>query len=186
MSERCSLSRARTRAVEVASPARIMAGDFFDFWFVADDVLALTESGAVSIGVLLASDQRCVREYIEPGKNGLLADFFDVEGLAKQAVEVLHGDAVKALAHEFPMEFSHMEEECELVRGAGAVFATAGPRQALHALGVRLLGEQAGADVDLGRDGPGHHAIHTNLLRPQFGRKDLGQRLNGPLGGRVG
>ena len=45
---------------------------------------------AMSCGVvLLASDQRCVREYVEPGKNGLLVDFFDVEGLAKQAVEVL-------------------------------------------------------------------------------------------------
>lgn len=45
---------------------------------------------AMSCGaVLLASDQQCVREYIEPGKNGLLVDFFDVEALAKQAVEVL-------------------------------------------------------------------------------------------------
>lgn len=50
---------------------------------------------AMSCGaVLLASDQRCVREYIEPGKNGLLAEFFDVEGLAKQAVEVLRDPAV--------------------------------------------------------------------------------------------
>ena len=49
---------------------------------------------AMSCGaVLLASDQTCVREYIEPGKNGLLAEFFDVEGLAKQAVEVLRDPA---------------------------------------------------------------------------------------------
>lgn len=49
---------------------------------------------AMSCGVvLLASDQRCVREYIEPGKNGLLVEFFDVEGLAKQAVEVLRDPA---------------------------------------------------------------------------------------------
>ena len=49
---------------------------------------------AMSCGVvLLASDQRCVREYVEPGKNGLLVDFFDVEGLAKQAVEVLRDPA---------------------------------------------------------------------------------------------
>ncbi len=49
---------------------------------------------AMSCGaVLLASDQRCVREYIEPGTNGLLVDFFDVEGLAKQAVEVLRDPA---------------------------------------------------------------------------------------------
>jgi glycosyltransferase involved in cell wall biosynthesis len=77
--------------------------------FVAEDTLAeilsisdlhiyLTEPfiaswslvDAMSCGaVVLASDQRCVREYIEPGQNGLLVDFFDVEGLARQAVEVL-------------------------------------------------------------------------------------------------
>lgn len=39
--------------------------------------------------VLLASDQKCVREYVTHGQNGLLCDFFDVEGLARQAIEVL-------------------------------------------------------------------------------------------------
>ena len=39
--------------------------------------------------VVLASDQACVREYITPGENGLLCDFFDDEGLARQALEVL-------------------------------------------------------------------------------------------------
>ncbi|MBL8488935.1 MAG: glycosyltransferase [Rhodocyclaceae bacterium] len=39
--------------------------------------------------VVLASDQKCVREYVEHGRNGLLADFFDAEGIARQAVEVL-------------------------------------------------------------------------------------------------
>lgn len=55
-------------------------------------------------------------------ENDSVLRFTPGEEHAEQAVEVLHGDAVKALAHEFPMEFSHMEEECELVRGAGAVF----------------------------------------------------------------
>ena len=40
-------------------------------------------------GVVLASDQACTREYIRHGDNGLLCDFFDVEGMAAQAVEVL-------------------------------------------------------------------------------------------------
>ncbi|MBX6316184.1 MAG: glycosyltransferase, partial [Isosphaeraceae bacterium] len=40
--------------------------------------------------VVLASDQVCVREYIQHGKNGLLGDFFDIEGLARQAIEVLN------------------------------------------------------------------------------------------------
>jgi glycosyltransferase involved in cell wall biosynthesis len=43
--------------------------------------------------VVLASDQNCTREYITPGENGLLCDFFDVEGIARQAVEVLKDPA---------------------------------------------------------------------------------------------
>lgn len=39
--------------------------------------------------VVLASDQKCVREYIAHGENGLLCEFFDYEGMARQAVEVL-------------------------------------------------------------------------------------------------
>ena len=39
--------------------------------------------------VLLASDQKCVREYVTHGENGLLTDFFDYEKLAQMAVEVL-------------------------------------------------------------------------------------------------
>ena len=38
--------------------------------------------------VLLASDQKCVREYVTHGENGLLTDFFDYEKLAQMAVEV--------------------------------------------------------------------------------------------------
>lgn len=38
---------------------------------------------------VLASDTEPVRELITHGRNGLLADFFDVEGLAEQALEVL-------------------------------------------------------------------------------------------------
>lgn len=49
---------------------------------------------AMSCGaVVLASDQNCVREYIRPGENGLLKGFFDVEGLAAQAVDVLKDPA---------------------------------------------------------------------------------------------
>ena len=39
--------------------------------------------------VVLASDQACTREYITHERNGLLCDFFDVEGIAAQAVRVL-------------------------------------------------------------------------------------------------
>ena len=43
--------------------------------------------------VLLASDTPPVREVIQHKENGLLADFYDVEGLARQAVEVLREPA---------------------------------------------------------------------------------------------
>jgi len=49
---------------------------------------------AMSCGaVVLASDQICVREYISPGQNGLLVDFFDDRQLAAQAVEILRDPA---------------------------------------------------------------------------------------------
>jgi glycosyltransferase involved in cell wall biosynthesis len=40
--------------------------------------------------VVLASDQRCVREYIVPGENGLLVNFFDHQAFAEQTIEVLN------------------------------------------------------------------------------------------------
>ena len=43
--------------------------------------------------VVLASDVAPVREVIAHGENGLLGDFFDEEGLAAQALEVLHDPA---------------------------------------------------------------------------------------------
>ena len=53
-------------------------------------VLSWSVFNALACGcVLLASDTPPVREVIEHKENGLLADFYDVEGLARQAVEVL-------------------------------------------------------------------------------------------------
>jgi glycosyltransferase involved in cell wall biosynthesis len=54
---------------------------FFTSW----SVLEAMSSGCV----VLASDQACVRDYLTDGVNGLLCDFFDVDGLARRAVEVL-------------------------------------------------------------------------------------------------
>ena len=39
--------------------------------------------------VVVASDTPPVKEVIEHGKNGLLFNFFDVQGLAQQVVQVL-------------------------------------------------------------------------------------------------
>ena len=51
--------------------------------------------------VLLASDTAPVREVVRHQENGLLADFYDVEGLARQAVEVLRQpEKFRALGQE--------------------------------------------------------------------------------------
>jgi|GEM_PF-89844 len=77
---------------------RVSEGDLAQILSLGDLHIYLTEPfiaswslvDAMSCGaVVLASDQNCVREYIRPGENGLLKGFFDVEGLATQAVEVL-------------------------------------------------------------------------------------------------
>ena len=53
-------------------------------------VLSWSLLNAMSCGcTILASDTEPVREVIRPGENGLLRDFFDVEGLAEAAVRVL-------------------------------------------------------------------------------------------------
>jgi glycosyltransferase involved in cell wall biosynthesis len=53
-------------------------------------VLSWSLMDALACGTtVLASDTPPVREMIEHGKNGLLADFFDVEGLARAASQVL-------------------------------------------------------------------------------------------------
>jgi glycosyltransferase involved in cell wall biosynthesis len=53
-------------------------------------VLSWSLMDALACGTtVLASDTAPVREMVEHGKNGLLADFFDMEGLARTASEVL-------------------------------------------------------------------------------------------------
>lgn len=80
----------------------VSENDLAEILSVSDLHIYLTEPfiaswslvNAMSCGaVVLASDQRCVREYIRPGENGLLRDFFDVEGLASEAVRVLRDPA---------------------------------------------------------------------------------------------
>lgn len=43
--------------------------------------------------VVLGSDTPCVREYLQDDHNGLLCDFFDEDGMARRAVEVLRDPA---------------------------------------------------------------------------------------------
>lgn len=57
-------------------------------------VLSWSLLDAMACGcTILASDTAPVREVITDGENGLLADFFDVEGLASRALEVLRDPA---------------------------------------------------------------------------------------------
>jgi glycosyltransferase involved in cell wall biosynthesis len=53
-------------------------------------VLSWSMMNALACGTtVLASDTAPVREMIQPGQNGLLVDFFDVEGIAAAASQVL-------------------------------------------------------------------------------------------------
>jgi glycosyltransferase involved in cell wall biosynthesis len=57
-------------------------------------VLSWSLMNALACGcTVLASDTAPVREMIDEGENGLLVDFFDVEGFATKAVEVLKNPA---------------------------------------------------------------------------------------------
>jgi glycosyltransferase involved in cell wall biosynthesis len=93
-----------------------------DFLSAADAHIYLTEPfiaswsmvNAMSCGaVVVASDQTCVREYIEPGVDGLLENFFDFEAIAARVVEILKdppafraiGDAaIKTVAEKFSLD----------------------------------------------------------------------------------
>lgn len=80
-------------------------------------VLSWSVVEAMSAGcVVLASDTAPVREVIEDGRNGLLVDFFDTEGLAQRAAEVLArpGDfaALGAAARQTAVEGFDVEDGC--------------------------------------------------------------------------
>ncbi|MBI1309754.1 glycosyltransferase [bacterium] len=79
---------AEQRLAEILSASDVhiyLTEPFIASWSMVD---------AMSCGaVVVASDQECVREYIEPGRNGLLVDFFDIDGLARQVIEVLRDPA---------------------------------------------------------------------------------------------
>jgi glycosyltransferase involved in cell wall biosynthesis len=64
-------------------------------------VLSWSMMDALACGTtVLASDTAPVREMIEHGRNGLLVDFFDIEGLAATASKVL----------DAPQDYKHLGE----------------------------------------------------------------------------
>jgi len=69
---------------------QILASTDLHIYLTAPFVLSWSMMNAMSCGaVVLGSATSPVKEMIRDGQNGLLADFFDVEGIAAKAVEVL-------------------------------------------------------------------------------------------------
>ncbi|HEY8668366.1 MAG TPA: glycosyltransferase [Tepidisphaeraceae bacterium] len=76
--------------LEPGELARLLASTDLHIYLTAPFVLSWSMMDAMSCGaVVLGSDTPPVREMIANGENGLLVDFFDVEGMAERAVEVL-------------------------------------------------------------------------------------------------
>jgi glycosyltransferase involved in cell wall biosynthesis len=70
--------------------ARILGMSDLHIYLTAPLVLSWSLLDAMACGcVVLASDTAPVKEVIEDGRNGLLRDFFDVDGLVESAVGVL-------------------------------------------------------------------------------------------------
>jgi glycosyltransferase involved in cell wall biosynthesis len=79
-----------TGLVPVPTLVDILSLSDLHIYLTVPFVLSWSLMNALACGcTVLASDTAPVREMITHGVNGLLADFFDVEGLAKQAVGVL-------------------------------------------------------------------------------------------------
>ncbi len=69
---------------------RLLASTDLHIYLTSPFVLSWSMMDAMSCGaVVLGSDTPPVKEMIQDGKNGLLANFFDAEGIARRAVEVL-------------------------------------------------------------------------------------------------
>src|SRR5262249_43233589 len=85
------LSRfAFTGAVEPQELARLFSLSDLHIYLTVPFVLSWSLFDALACGcTVVASDTAPVREVIRPGQNGLLADFYDVDGLAGLALQVL-------------------------------------------------------------------------------------------------
>jgi hypothetical protein len=90
-SDRYDLSRfCFTGHVPEETLSRILSVSDVHIYLTAPFVPSWSLLDAMSCGcVVLASDQACTREYIDDGRNGLLCDFFDADGIACRTMEVL-------------------------------------------------------------------------------------------------
>jgi len=94
------LSRfAFTGLLPMGTLAQLFALSDLHIYLTVPFVLSWSLMDALACGTtVLASNTAPVREMIRPGENGLLVDFFDVEGLADQANKVL----------DAPLDFKHL------------------------------------------------------------------------------
>lgn len=70
--------------------ADILSGGDAHIYLTEPFVVSWSMVDAMACGaVLIAADQACVREFIQPGDNGLLVDFFDHEALAARTLSTL-------------------------------------------------------------------------------------------------
>jgi glycosyltransferase involved in cell wall biosynthesis len=98
-----------TGVVPVTSLVDILSLSDLHIYLTVPFVLSWSLMNALACGcTILASNTAPVAEMISEGENGLLVDFFDVDGLARRAVEVLRdplafralGDRGTSLIHE--------------------------------------------------------------------------------------
>jgi glycosyltransferase involved in cell wall biosynthesis len=79
-----------TGPMPIGTLAQLFALSDLHIYLTVPFVLSWSLLNGLACGAtVLASDTAPVREVIEPGKNGLVVDFFDVEGLANTASKVL-------------------------------------------------------------------------------------------------
>jgi glycosyltransferase involved in cell wall biosynthesis len=91
--EKYAIEPGRFRFTGLLPPSelgQLLAASDLHIYLTVPFVLSWSVMNAMSCGcVVLGSDTAPVREMIRDGENGLLCDFFDVEGLARKAVGVL-------------------------------------------------------------------------------------------------
>ena len=91
-----------TGLVPVTTLVELLSLSDLHLYWTVPFVLSWSLMNALSCGcTVLASDTAPVREMIEDGRNGRLCDFFDVDGFATRAIEILRD----------PTAFRHLSEE---------------------------------------------------------------------------
>lgn len=88
------MRRATVRLLPPRELARLLAMTDVHLYLTVPFVVSWSLFNAIACeAVVVASDTAPVREIVTHGKNGLLADFFDVDGLANLALDVLRDPA---------------------------------------------------------------------------------------------